>query len=186
MIKNAFEVPRLVAISVIINSSGGCPVNSSLIAEYIISLSELHDIPVFAFVERVAASGGYILALAANKIFANEYSIVGSIGAIITTVSFEDFLHKFGIKPIILTAGGKKGMMNPLETPNRKEVEEVQILLDEAHKNFINFVKLRRGDLLKADESEEIFSGNVFMGKKALVFGLVDDIYTVMEETLSK
>ena len=186
LLRDAFNQPNLAAVCLVINSPGGCPVNSSLLANYILYLSEKKRVPVLAFVDRVAASGGYILALAAHKIFVNEYSMVGSIGAVMKTMSFQDLLENLGVKPLVLTAGQKKGMMNPLQSPDEDALTECQGLLNQAHHNFKTFVNSRRGEKLKQDEIEEIFSGNIFMGSRAVELGLADDVYAVMEVKLAE
>ena len=181
-IDSAFNQPNLKAVCMKINSPGGYPVQCHLIAEYIRTKKEKYKVPVFCFVEGKAASGGYLVACAASLIFVSRFSTVGSIGVTMTSFSVTKLLHMLGIESKVYTAGSRKGELNPLTPTTKDEEMHIRNLLGEVHQEFIQYVKDSRGDRLLLEESEDLFSGAVFGSLKAFQLGLVDGVYSVMED----
>lgn len=184
LIDRAFKPRNLKAVALVINSPGGSPVQSSLIQQRIRSLAARKDVPVLVFVEDVAASGGYWLACAGDEIFANENSIVGSIGVIATGFGFADALKKLGVERRVHTAGEHKGMLDPFRPEDPEDVERLKTIQGEMHETFKNLVRTRRGKRLKAPESE-LFTGAFWTGRRAVDLGLVDgvgDLRTVVRD----
>ncbi|MEI8396913.1 MAG: S49 family peptidase [Rhodospirillaceae bacterium] len=175
VLERAFEYSRLSAVALVINSPGGSPVQSALIAERIRQLAEEHEVPVLAFVEDVAASGGYWLACAADEIFADENSVIGSIGVISASFGFHDFISRHGIERRIHTAGECKAMLDPFRPEDAGDVERLKALQAEIHGNFADMVRRRRGDRLPS-ASEALFTGEFWLGKRALGLGLIDGL----------
>jgi serine protease SohB len=161
--------PDAVALS--INSPGGSPVQSALIAGRIRRLAEETNIPVHAFCEDVAASGGYWLATAGDTIHADPNSIVGSIGVISAGFGFQDLIARWGIERRVHTAGEKKSMLDSFRPEKPEDIERLTSLFEVIHGNFINQVRTRRGAKL-ADEN--LFTGEIWAGQKALDLGLID------------
>ena len=187
-IEKAFSTKRLKAIALSVNSPGGSPVQSSLIAGHIRALSTEKDIPVYAFVEDVAASGGYWLACAADEIFADENSIIGSIGVISSGFGFVEAIKKIGVERRVHTAGKSKAILDPFQLEKPEEVEKLTSLQNEIHESFKNYVKDRRGEKLES-EGEELFEGDIWTGKSAEELGLIDglgDLRTVMKKRLGE
>lgn len=171
----AFAVKRAPAVALVINSPGGSPVQSHLIHQRIRALAAETDKHVFAFVEDVAASGGYMLACAADEIICDPSSIVGSIGVISAGFGFERLIEKVGIERRVHTAGTRKGMLDPFQPENPEDVERLEAIQREIHTSFAALVKVRRSGLLAADD-ETLFSGEFWAGTQALGLGLVDGI----------
>jgi signal peptide peptidase SppA len=163
------------AVALQINCPGGSPVQSALISEHIRSLSAEHKIPVYAFCEDVAASGGYWLACAAGEIFADENSIMGSIGVISMGFGFPQALEKLGIERRVYTAGEAKSTNDPFKPEKPEDVKRLQELLEEMHQSFKGLVRERRRDKLKG-EDKELFSGAYWTGAKSKELGLVDGL----------
>ncbi|MBT5111139.1 MAG: S49 family peptidase [Rhodospirillaceae bacterium] len=187
-IEHAFERPRAAAVALAINSPGGSPVQSSLIAKRIKDLSREKEVPVFAFCEDVAASGGYWLACAADEIYADASSIVGSIGVVSAGFGFPALLEKAGIERRVHTAGDKKAILDPFAPENPDDITHLKELQSEIHQQFKDHVRANRGDRLGgasgADE-DLLFSGAFWTGERAVELGLVDglgDLRTVMRE----
>lgn len=174
-LERAFKIPRLKAVALAINSPGGSPVQSALIGQRIRDLAEEHDVPVIAFTEDVAASGGYWLACAADEIYANENSIVGSIGVISAGFGFSELIQRFGIERRIHTAGEKKSLLDPFELEDSKDVERLKSLQKEIHQSFKDQVRTRRGERLKGSD-KLLFSGEFWTGRRALELGLIDGL----------
>ncbi len=174
VIEKAFTKGKPAAVALQINSPGGSPVQSSLIGARIRRLSEEKEIPVFAFVEDVAASGGYWLASAADEIFADESSIVGSIGVISAGFGLHDFIGRYGVERRVYTAGNSKSMLDPFRPEKPEDVERLKGILEDLHVNFISQIKARRGK--KLDEETELFTGEVWLANKAYELGLIDGI----------
>jgi len=174
-IERAFKIPRLKAVALAINSPGGSPVQSALIGQRIRDLAEEHEVPVIAFTEDVAASGGYWLACAADEIYANENSIVGSIGVISSGFGFSELIQRFGIERRVHTAGDKKALLDPFEAEDPKDVARLKSLQKEIHQSFMDQVRTRRGDRLKGSD-KLLFSGEFWTGRRALELGLVDGL----------
>ncbi|MFA7270123.1 MAG: S49 family peptidase [Sterolibacterium sp.] len=161
-----------------INSPGGSPVQSGIINDEIRRLRAKHpNIPLYAVVEDVCASGGYYVAAAADKIFVDKASIVGSIGVLMDGFGFTGTLDKLGVERRLLTAGENKGFLDPFSPQDAQHKHHAQILLDDIHKQFIDIVRKGRGKRLK--ESPELFSGLMWTGAKSIELGLTDELGSV-------
>lgn len=157
-----------------INSPGGSPVQAGYVNDEIIRLRALHpEIPLYVVVEDVCASGGYYIAAAADKIFVNKASIVGSIGVLMDGFGFTGTMNKLGVERRLLTAGENKGFMDPFSPRNSNHEAFTRKMLDEIHQQFISVVKQGRGQRLK--NSPEIFSGLFWSGAKSIELGLADE-----------
>jgi serine protease SohB len=174
-IEKAFELPRAKAVALAINSPGGSPVQSALIAGRIRALAAENDLPVYAFCEDVAASGGYWLACAADEIYADGASIVGSIGVITAGFGFPEALAKLGIERRVYSAGAHKAQLDPFQPENERDIAHLKELQKDLHAQFIDYVRLRRGDKLKG-EAETLFSGDFWSGRQAEGLGLIDGV----------
>jgi serine protease SohB len=174
-LERAFAWPRARAVALLINSPGGSAVQSHLVFQRIRALSREKERPVFAFVEDVAASGGYMIACAADEIVADPSSIVGSIGVIGASFGFTKLIDKIGIERRIYTAGANKAMLDPFLPEDPEHVARLKAIQEEIHASFIDLVKSRRGAKLTAPESE-LFSGEYWAGRKGIEYGLVDRI----------
>lgn len=174
-LERAFAIKGAVAVALSINSPGGAPAQSSLIVKRIRSLAKEHDLPVFAFAEDVAASGGYMLACAADEIYADDTSVVGSIGVISAGFGFPELLKRYGVERRVYTAGASKGMLDPFQPEKPDEVEHLKELQRDVHDAFKELVRERRAGKLKANE-DELFTGAFWTGRRALGFGLIDGI----------
>lgn len=173
-IERAFRRGRPKAVALSINSPGGSPVQSSLIAARIRRLADEKKIPVYAFVEDAAASGGYWLACAADQIYADRSSILGSIGVIMSSFGFADFIGKHGIERRVYTAGESKSQLDPFRPEDPKDVERIKAISGQIHEAFIDHVKAARGDRLSGDPA--LFTGEFWVGQKAVDLGLADGI----------
>ena len=171
----AFALKNLQAVALAINSPGGAAVQSALIARRIRALAVEKKVPVLAFVEDVAASGGYWLATAADEIYADECSIVGSIGVIAAGFGFPELLQRLGIERRVHTAGPRKAMLDPFRQERPEDVARLMELQQEIHEGFKAQVRERRAGKLKGDEAE-LFSGDIWTGRPALARGLIDGI----------
>ncbi len=176
-IEKAFAVSGTKAVALRLNSPGGSPVQSRFIMGQIRALAEEKNIPVLAFVEDVAASGGYILACAADEIFADESSIIGSIGVISSGFGFVEAIAKIGVERRVHTAGQSKSQLDPFKPEAPEQVENLQAILDALHQQFIDLVKERRGD--KIGSQDDIFTGQIFLAEAAMARGLIDKIGTL-------
>lgn len=175
VLEQAFRLSRLKALALAINSPGGAPAQSSLILKRIRALADEHEIPVFAFAEDVAASGGYMLACAGDEIFADESSVIGSIGVVSSGFGFAGLLRRIGIERRLHTAGDKKGMLDPFSPERPEEVELLKSLQQDVHDSFKDIVRQRRAGKLKAGE-DALFNGEFWTGRRALELGLIDGI----------
>lgn len=174
----AFEDKGTVGVVLRINSPGGSPVQAGIIADEIHRLRAKHpDKPIYAVVEDVCASGGYYVAAAADKIFVDKASIVGSIGVLMDGFGFTGTLDKLGIERRLMTAGENKGFLDPFSPQNERHKAHAQGMLDEIHRQFIAAVKKGRGSRLK--ETPEMFSGLMWTGAKSIELGLADGFGTV-------
>ncbi len=184
LIEKMFKIERLKAVCLAINSPGGSPVQSELIANRIIELAKEKDIAVYSFIEDVAASGGYWLACAGDKIFANRSSIVGSIGVIAAGFGFHEAIEKLGIQRRVYTQGNNKSVLDPFQPEKESDVKIIKKIQKDIHNHFIDMVKERRGG--KITQSDEvIFNGEFWSGQIAADFGLVDgidDLYSFIQE----
>ena len=174
-IERAFALRQLKAVALAVNSPGGSPAQSALLFRRIRQLAEEKEVPVVAFAEDVAASGGYWLALAADEIFAEETSLLGSIGVITASFGFAEALRRLGVQRRLYTAGENKSLLDPFLTEDPKGVERLTSLQRDMHESFKDLVRLRRAAKLKAEEGV-LFSGEVFTGRRALELGLIDGI----------
>jgi len=171
----AFAIRNAPAVAVAINSPGGSPVQSHLIFRRIRELAQEKSRRVFAFVEDAAASGGYMIACAADEIIADPHSIVGSIGVVGSSFGFNKALAKVGIERRLYTSGEHKAMLDPFLPENADDVQRLKKLQREIHDDFIGLVKSRRGGKLTGPEND-LFSGEYWTGRRALELGLVDGI----------
>lgn len=174
MIEKAFARGKPVAVALVINSPGGSPVQSSLIGARVRRLAEEKEIPVFAFVEDVAASGGYWLAAAADEIYADASSVVGSIGVISASFGLDKLIENYGVERRVYTAGTSKSMLDPFRPEKPEDVARLKTLLEDIHVNFKDHVTARRGNKLPADQ--DLFTGEVWLGKRAIDVGLIDGL----------
>jgi signal peptide peptidase SppA len=173
-IERAFKKGKPVAVALAINSPGGSPAQSSLIAARIRRLAEEKDVPVHAFVEDVAASGGYWLACAADRIWADRTSILGSIGVISAGFGFHEAIAKIGVERRVHTSGDSKSILDPFRPEKPEDVERLKSLQNELHETFIDLVKSSRGDRLQ--DHPELFTGAFWTGTKSVELGLADGI----------
>ncbi|MGI9419089.1 MAG: S49 family peptidase, partial [Geminicoccaceae bacterium] len=157
-IERAFKIKGAKAVALAINSPGGSPVQSALIAERIRTLAAEKEIPVIAFIEDVGASGGYWLALAADEIFADANSLIGSIGVISAGFGFVETMKWLGVERRVYTAGQSKSLLDPFKPENPKDVDRLKVILEDAHANFKEMVRSRRGDKLKGADAD-LFEG---------------------------
>lgn len=161
-----------------INSPGGSPVQSGIINDEIRRLRAKHpNIPLYAVVEDVCASGGYYVAAAADRIFVDKASIVGSIGVLMDGFGFTGTMDKLGVERRLLTAGENKGFLDPFSPQDAQHKQHAQILLDDIHRQFIDVVRKGRGKRLK--ESPDLFSGLMWTGAKSIELGLTDELGSV-------
>ena len=174
-LKKAFSIKRAKAVAIIINSPGGSPVQSSLIGQRIRDLANRADVPVLAFCEDVAASGGYWLAASADEIFANPASVIGSIGVISAGFGFDKAIAKLGIDRRVYTAGEAKMTLDPFQPERDEEIDRLKGLQADIHRQFINHIEQRRGSRLKGAHAE-LFSGAFWTGQRALELGLIDGL----------
>jgi len=174
LIERAFSRGKPAAVALIVNSPGGSPVQSSLIAARIRRLSEEKKVPVHAFVEDVAASGGYWLACAADHIWADRTSIIGSIGVIFASFGFPELMARQGVERRVVTAGKSKSLADPFLPQKPEDVARLRALQDPIHAAFIDHVKARRGGRLDAEA--DLFNADVWVGEQAATLGLIDGI----------
>jgi signal peptide peptidase SppA len=173
LLRRAFETRGAKAVALSLNSPGGSPVQSALIAQRIRLHAREKGLPVIAFVEDVAASGGYWLACAADEIIADPSSIVGSIGVISAGFGFQDLIARIGVERRVHTSGENKSMLDPFRPEQPEDVERLKRLQAEIHEGFKDWVRERRGPRLKADESL-LFTGEFWTARRGLEYGLVD------------
>jgi serine protease SohB len=175
VLERAFTVRNARAVALAINSPGGSAVQSHLIFQRIRQLAEENEVPVIAFLEDVAASGGYMIACAADEIICDPSSIVGSIGVIGGSFGFDKLIEKLGVERRLYTSGERKGMLDPFLPEKAEDVERLKAIQKEIHEGFIALVKARRGGKLDGRETA-LFSGEYWAGGKARELGLVDTI----------
>lgn len=175
LLKRAFDTRGAKAVALSINSPGGSPVQSALIGQRIRLLAAEKNVKVIAFVEDVAASGGYWLACAADEIIVDPSSIVGSIGVISSSFGFQDLIARFGVERRLHTSGERKSMLDPFRPEKPEDVERLHRLQAEIHDGFKDWVRERRTGKLSSDEAT-LFSGEFWTGKRGLELGLVDGL----------
>ncbi|MEI5677742.1 MULTISPECIES: S49 family peptidase [unclassified Mesorhizobium] len=183
LIEKAFAFTDAPAVAISINSPGGSPVQSRLIYKRIRDLANEKNKRVLIFVEDVAASGGYMIAVAGDEIIADPSSIVGSIGVVSASFGFTELMKKIGVERRVYTAGKNKAVLDPFKPENKADIERLKALQLEVHDTFIDLVKERRGSKLKDDP--DLFTGLFWTGKKGLELGLVDalgDMRTVLKQ----
>ena len=163
------------AIALAINSPGGSPAQSSMIASRIRDLANEKNLKVYAFVEDVAASGGYWLACAADDIFADANSILGSIGVVSAGFGFAEFIRRHGVERRVYTSGSRKVILDPFSDEREDDVAKLKTVQEDIHENFRQLVRDRRGSRLAADE-ETLFNGDFWPARRALELGLIDGI----------
>lgn len=185
VLKKAFTMRRIKAVILVINSPGGSPVQSALISARIRQLAKKHELPVLAFCEDVAASGGYWLATSADEIYANDVSVIGSIGVISSGFGFSQALEKLGVERRVYTSGKSKSMLDPFRPEKEEDVQYLRAIQSDIHQSFIDQVKKRRGSRLGSHE-EELFSGQFWTGAKACELGLVDDLGTMHDMLINR
>jgi len=173
-LKSAFEEAGAQAIVLRINSPGGSPVQAGIVNDEIRRLKALHKKKVYAVVEEICASGAYYIAVAADEIYTDKASIVGSIGVLMDGFGFVGAMEKLGVERRLRTAGENKGMNDPFSPENEKQKAYTQAMLDQIHKQFIRVVKEGRGKRLK--ETPETFSGLYWNGEEAVKQGLADKL----------
>jgi serine protease SohB len=172
LIEKAFRM-KPTCVALVVNSPGGSPVQSSLIAARIRRLAEGSNIPVHAFIEDVAASGGYWLSCAGDKIWADRSSIVGSIGVIAASFGFSQFMERQGVERRVVTAGKSKSFADPFLPQKPEDIERIRAIQTPIHEAFIAHVKARRGDRLS---DGDLFNADIWVGENAVRMGLVDGI----------
>jgi len=174
-IDKAFRTSGLVAVAIVVNSPGGSPVQSALLYRRIRQLAEEKNVPVIAFAEDVAASGGYWLALAGDEIFTEETSLIGSIGVISAGFGFQQLLGRLGIERRVHTAGDRKSLLDPFLPEEPSDVARLTELQQDIHQAFKDHVRRRRAG--KLDQTDDtLFTGDVLTGRMAMERGLVDGI----------
>jgi signal peptide peptidase SppA len=184
VLESAFNLPHLKAVALSINSPGGSPVQSSLIGKRIRALAKEKEIPVIAFAEDVAASGGYWLACSADEIYADESSVIGSIGVISAGFGFQGAIKKLGVERRVHAAGKMKSTLDPFLPEKPEDVDRLMKLQQDVYKTFTNMVRERRKGKLKVAE-KELFTGAFWTGRRALDLGLIDglgELTEVMQE----
>ena len=173
-LKSAFEDAGAQGVIIRINSPGGSPVQAGIVYDEVKRLKALHNKKVYAVVEESAASGAYYIAVAADEIYVDKASIVGSIGVLMDGFGFDKVLEKVGVERRLLTAGENKGMLDPYSPLSEKQRGYAQAMLDQIHRQFIDTVREGRGERLK--ETPETFSGLFWNGEEAVKMGLADGL----------
>ncbi|MDO5653549.1 MAG: signal peptide peptidase SppA [Brachymonas sp.] len=172
--KAAFESSNAQAVVLLVNSPGGSPVQSGIIADELVRLKKLHNKPLYAVVGDTCASGAYYIAVAADKIFVDKASLVGSIGVRMDGFGFTGTMEKLGVERRLLTAGENKGLLDPFSPADPEQQAHVQTMLNQIHQQFIDVVRKNRGERLK--ETPEMFSGLIWTGQQAVDMGLADQL----------
>lgn len=178
ILEKAFKAPQIKGIVLRMNTPGGSPVQAGQIYDAIMRLRQAYPAkPIYAVTEDICASGGYYIAAATDKIYADKASLVGSIGVRMDGFGFVDAMHKLGIESRLITSGANKAMLDPFTPENPAQVQYMQKLLDTVHQQFIDAVKKGRGNRLANDP--DLFSGLIYTGDQAVKNGLVDGLGTV-------
>ncbi len=173
-LRAAFEEAEAQAVVLLINSPGGSPVQAGIVNDEIIRLKALHHKPVYAVVEESCASGAYYIAVAADRIYVDKASIVGSIGVLMDGFGFTGLMEKLGVERRLMTAGANKGFLDPFSPQTETQRAYAQAMLNQIHQQFIDVVKAGRGKRLK--ETPETFSGLFWSGQQAVTMGLADEL----------
>ena len=188
LLKRAFKIKSAPAVAIIVNSPGGSAVQSRLISKMIRDLADEYEKQVLVFIEDVAASGGYFIAVGGDEIIADPSSVVGSIGVIFAGFGFEEAIAKLGVTRRIHTAGKNKSMLDPFVKEKKVDVDRLKTFELDVHQVFIDHVKARRGDKLKAKD-DDLFTGEWWTAVRGLDLGLIDalgDMHTVLRERFGK
>ena len=180
-LSRAFDHDRLVAVALSVNSPGGAPTQSALVADRIRELAERKKVPVLAFCEDVAASGGYWLACAADEIYAHGTSIVGSIGVVSRSFGLSGLIDRLGVQRRLYTAGEHKARLDPFLPEKSEDVQWLTSMQEQLHEMFVAWVRERRGPKLSLAQDTELFDGEVWTGARAAELGLVDGVGTLRE-----
>jgi len=174
-LRNAVKDKHTKGIILHANSPGGSPVQSSYVYEEIRKIKKEHpELPIYAVVSDICASGCYFIVSASDKIFVNPSSLVGSIGVLMDGFGFVDGMQKLGVERRLFTAGAHKAMLDPFSPSKEDETQYIQGLLNQVHQQFIGAVKAGRGDRLK--ENPDMFSGLVWTGEEGVKLGIVDGV----------
>ena len=173
-LRSAFEDEGSKAVVLLVNSPGGSPVQAGIINDEIVRLKAKHGKPLYAVVEETCASAAYYIAAAADEIYVDKASIVGSIGVLMDGFGFTGTMEKLGVERRLITAGENKGFLDPVSPQTEQQRAYAQVLLDQIHEQFIAVVKAGRGERLK--ETPEIFSGLFWTGQQAIELGLADKL----------
>jgi signal peptide peptidase SppA len=184
LLEQAFKLPFVSHLVLLVNSPGGSPVQCEYIFSRIKSLAAQHNVQVLAFIQDVAASGGYFLACAADEIYASPSSIIGSIGVISSGFGLHKFLEKYGIERRIYAQGDNKALLDPFLPQKDSDVEILNAIGKDVHDSFIFHVKSSRMD--KLSDSRNLFTGEVWSGKKAKELGLVDGLGSIHDVLKTK
>lgn len=185
LLKRAFAIKPAPAVAIIVNSPGGSAVQSRLISKRIRDLAAEHDRKVLVFVEDAAASGGYFIATAGDEIIADPSSIVGSVGVIYAGFGLVGAIDKLGIERRVHTSGRNKSTLDPFLPEKAEDVERIKAMEAEVHQVFIDWVKSRRGERLKASD-DTLFTGEFWSGLKGLELGLIDGLGDIHEVLRSR
>ena len=175
MLTRAFSMKSISAVAIVVNSPGGSPAQSALIHNRIRQLAAEHGVPVLAFCEDVAASGGYMLAIAGDEIYGQRFSIIGSIGVVSAGFGFVEAISKLGVERRVYTAGKNKSVLDPFQPEKKQDVDRLKKIQLDIHQGFIDLVKERRKSKLP-DEEGEIFTGAFWSAPAAMELGLIDGI----------
>ena len=179
---DAFRYPKTVGVILRLNTPGGSPVQSGQIYDGILHLkSEFPDIPIIALIEDICASGGYYVAVAADYIYANRASVVGSIGVRMDSFGFGDAIKKLGIEKRSITSGDNKNFLDPFEPVSEEHQLHAKEMLKEIHEQFIDVVKKNRFEKLQITEDDRLFSGLVWTGERSKELGLIDDLSSLTQ-----
>jgi len=187
-IQRAFSYRGAQAVAIQINSPGGSPVQSTLIYKRIRALADEKSLPVYVFAEDVMASGGYLLALAGDEIYADASSIVGSIGVVSASFGFHELINKIGVDRRVYTVGERKAILDPFQPEKEEDVRHLKTIQKDVHEMFVALVRERRGRKVEG-QGDKLFDGAFWSGKQALELGLVDglsDVRTKMREKFGK
>lgn len=174
LLKRAFEMKKIKAVALNINSPGGSPVQSELIYKYIRELSAEKKIPVYTFAQDLAASGGYYLLLSGDEIYAHNSSIIGSIGVIFSGFGFVNLINKIGVERRVYTEGKNKAILDPFMPEEQENIEILKDAQRDVYESFKDLVKQVRGPKLQQEET--LFTGAFWSGKKAQELGLIDGV----------
>ena len=175
--RTALEDPGSQALILLINSPGGSPVQAGLINDEVTRLRALHNKPIYAVVEESCASAAYYIAAAADQIYVDKASLVGSIGVLMDGFGFTELMDKLGVERRLMTAGENKGFLDPFSPQTAPQRQHAQAMLNQIHTQFIDVVKKGRGDRLK--ETPELYSGLFWSGQQAVDLGLADSLGSI-------